>query len=167
MVSAEFVHLHLHTEFSLLDGACRIDRLMRQAEELKFGALAITDHGVMHGVIGFYEKARAAGIKAADFDRYTLFAAFLLYATSYIWQRLVSPWLETALSPAQAKNIELPDDAGHCCDPLWCAPAGGCCTPCPTTATGGGGNEDGFTREKIVGLGVGRSRYRHEFISQS
>ena len=55
--------MHLHTEFSLLDGACRIDRLMRQAEELKFGALAITDHGVMHGVIGFYEKARAAGIK--------------------------------------------------------------------------------------------------------
>ena len=66
-------------------------------------------------------------------------AAFLLYATSYIWQRLVSPWLETSLSPAQAKNIELPDGAGHCCDPLWCAPAGGCCTPCPTTASGGGG----------------------------
>jgi predicted MPP superfamily phosphohydrolase len=64
-------------------------------------------------------------------------AAFLLCATAYIWQRLVSPWLETTLSPAQAKYIELP--GANCCDPLWCAPAGGCCTPCPTAATGGGG----------------------------
>ena len=63
VVSAEFVHLHLHTEFSLLDGACRLDRLMRRAEELDFGALAITDHGVMHGAIDFYQKAGKAGIK--------------------------------------------------------------------------------------------------------
>src|SRR5471030_546400 len=63
MSHADFVHLHLHTEYSLLDGACRLDRLVERAHELKFPALAITDHGAMHGVIEFYQTARAKGIK--------------------------------------------------------------------------------------------------------
>jgi len=63
MSHADFVHLHLHTEYSLLDGACRLDKLMDRAHELKFPALAITDHGAMHGVIEFYQSARAKGIK--------------------------------------------------------------------------------------------------------
>jgi DNA polymerase-3 subunit alpha len=63
MSHADFVHLHLHTEYSLLDGACRLDRLVDKAHELKFPALAITDHGVMHGVIDFYKAAREKGIK--------------------------------------------------------------------------------------------------------
>ncbi len=63
MSHADFVHLHLHTEYSLLDGACRLDRLVDKARELKFPALAITDHGAMHGVIEFYQAARAKGIK--------------------------------------------------------------------------------------------------------
>ena len=63
MSHAEFVHLHLHTEYSLLDGACRLDTLMERAHALKFPALAITDHGAMHGVIEFYQAARAKGIK--------------------------------------------------------------------------------------------------------
>ena len=63
MSHADFVHLHLHTEYSLLDGACRLDRLMERAHELKFPALAITDHGVLHGAIDFYQTARAKGIK--------------------------------------------------------------------------------------------------------
>jgi DNA polymerase-3 subunit alpha len=63
MSHADFVHLHLHTEYSLLDGACRLDRLVDKAHELKFSALAITDHGAMHGVIEFYQAARAKGIK--------------------------------------------------------------------------------------------------------
>src|ERR1700722_9323683 len=63
MSHADFVHLHLHTEFSLLDGACRLDRLMDKAHELKLPALAITDHGVMYGGIEFYQAARAKGIK--------------------------------------------------------------------------------------------------------
>ena len=46
-----FVHLHVHSEFSLLDGACRIGRLAARAKELGQTALAITDHGVMYGVI--------------------------------------------------------------------------------------------------------------------
>ncbi len=58
-----FVHLHLHTEFSLLDGACRIDRLMDRVKELGQTAVAITDHGVMYGCIDFYKAAKAAGIK--------------------------------------------------------------------------------------------------------
>jgi DNA polymerase III subunit alpha len=63
MPHAEFVHLHLHTEYSLLDGACRLDRLVDRAHELKFPALALTDHGVLYGAIDFYQAARAKGIK--------------------------------------------------------------------------------------------------------
>ena len=58
-----FVHLHVHTEFSLLDGACRIDRLMDRVKELGQSAVAITDHGVMYGCIDFYKAAKAAGVK--------------------------------------------------------------------------------------------------------
>ena len=58
-----FVHLHVHSEFSLLDGACRIGRLAARAKELGQTALAITDHGVMYGVIDFYRAAKAEGIK--------------------------------------------------------------------------------------------------------
>lgn len=63
MPNAEFTHLHLHTEFSILDGACRINRLMERAKELEFGSLAITDHGVMFGAIEFYQAARKHDIK--------------------------------------------------------------------------------------------------------
>ena len=58
-----FAHLHLHTEYSLLDGACRIDGLMDRVKELGQSAVAITDHGVMYGCIDFYKAAKAAGIK--------------------------------------------------------------------------------------------------------
>lgn len=58
-----FVHLHVHTEFSLLDGACRIRPLIKHAKELGQTALAITDHGVMYGAIDFYKAAKAEGIK--------------------------------------------------------------------------------------------------------
>ena len=58
-----FTHLHLHTEYSLLDGACRLDKVIERAEELGQDSLAITDHGVMYGVVDFYKKAKAQGIK--------------------------------------------------------------------------------------------------------
>ena len=58
-----FVHLHLHSEYSLLDGACRIDGLMDRVKELGQTAVAITDHGVMYGCIDFYKAAKAAGVK--------------------------------------------------------------------------------------------------------
>ena len=58
-----FVHLHLHSEYSLLDGACRIDGLMERIKELGQSAVAITDHGVMYGCIDFYKAAKAAGVK--------------------------------------------------------------------------------------------------------
>jgi DNA polymerase-3 subunit alpha len=60
---ADFVHLHLHSEFSLLDGACRLDRLVDRAHELRFPALALTDHGALYGAIDFYQAARSKGIK--------------------------------------------------------------------------------------------------------
>lgn len=59
----EFVHLHLHSEYSLLDGACRIPQLVERAAELGFKSLAITDHGAMYGVIDFYKACKKAGIK--------------------------------------------------------------------------------------------------------
>jgi len=62
-MSSEFVHLHLHTEYSLLDGACRLDKLMDKAAELKFPAISLTDHGVLYGAIDFYQQAKAKGIK--------------------------------------------------------------------------------------------------------
>ena len=58
-----FVHLHVHTEFALLDGACRISGMMDRVKELGQTAIAITDHGVMYGCIDFYKAAKAAGIK--------------------------------------------------------------------------------------------------------
>src|SRR5215467_11837611 len=57
-----FVHLHNHTEFSLLDGASRIQAMVARAAELEMPALALTDHGVMYGAIQFYKACRAAGI---------------------------------------------------------------------------------------------------------
>jgi DNA polymerase-3 subunit alpha len=59
----DFVHLHLHSEYSLLDGACRIPKLVEQAAEMGMKSLAITDHGVMYGVIDFYKACKKAGIK--------------------------------------------------------------------------------------------------------
>ncbi len=58
-----FVHLHLHTEYSLLDGACRIKDLMNRVKELGQTAVACTDHGVMYGCLKFYDEAKKAGIK--------------------------------------------------------------------------------------------------------
>src|SRR6266487_3459821 len=63
MSHAEFVHLHLHTEYSLLDGACRLDKLVERAHELKFFSMALTDHGVLYGAVDFYKAARERGIK--------------------------------------------------------------------------------------------------------
>ncbi len=63
MSHAEFCHLHLHTEYSLLDGGCRLDKLMARAKELNFNSLALTDHGAMYGAIDFYQAAERAGIK--------------------------------------------------------------------------------------------------------
>jgi len=60
---AEFVHLHLHSDYSLLDGACDIEKLVARAKELKMPAVAITDHGNIFGAASFYHHARAAGIR--------------------------------------------------------------------------------------------------------
>lgn len=63
MADRGFVHLHCHSEYSLLDGAARISQLIRMAVDLKMPALAITDHGTMFGVVDFYREAVNAGIK--------------------------------------------------------------------------------------------------------
>ncbi len=58
-----FVHLHVHTEYSLLDGACRVDQLAEAVRDMGQTAIAITDHGVMYGAVAFYKACQAAGIK--------------------------------------------------------------------------------------------------------
>ena len=63
MSENSFVHLHLHTQYSLLDGAIRLDDLFEKAKEYQMPAVAISDHGNMFGVIDFYTKAKKAGIK--------------------------------------------------------------------------------------------------------
>ena len=57
-----FTHLHLHTEYSLLDGACRIKDVVTRAKELGFDSLAITDHGNMFGAVDFYKECKKQGI---------------------------------------------------------------------------------------------------------
>jgi len=63
MSRPDFVHLHNHTEYSLLDGACRIRDIVNKAAEMEMPAVAITDHGNMHGVIDFYKAAHSVGVK--------------------------------------------------------------------------------------------------------
>ncbi len=60
---SDFVHLHLHSEYSLLDGACRIEKLVEYVKSIGQSAVAVTDHGVMFGAIKFYKCAKKAGIK--------------------------------------------------------------------------------------------------------
>ena len=63
MKHVDFVHLHLHTQYSLLDGAIRLDELFQRARDYRMPALAITDHGTMFGAIEFYQQAQKSGIK--------------------------------------------------------------------------------------------------------
>src|SRR2546426_11873538 len=63
LLGVSFVHLHCHSEYSLLDGANRVDDLIRRAQELEQPALAITDHGNLHAAWDFQEKAKRAKIK--------------------------------------------------------------------------------------------------------
>jgi len=62
-MSKHFVHLHVHSDYSLLDGACRISDLITTARQFDMEALALTDHGVLYGALEFYFAAKAAGIK--------------------------------------------------------------------------------------------------------
>ena len=66
---SNFVHLHIHSEFSLLDGANRIKDLPVRAKELGMDAIALTDHGVMYGAIDFYKACKKEGIKVDYFKR--------------------------------------------------------------------------------------------------
>ena len=59
----DFVHLHVHTEYSLLDGSAKIKELVHRAKELEMSSVAITDHGAMYGAIDFYKAAKEEGIK--------------------------------------------------------------------------------------------------------
>ena len=66
MSSSPFVHLHLHSQYSLLDGAIKINPLFERAKALNMPAVALTDHGNLFGAVEFYESAREAGIKPRE-----------------------------------------------------------------------------------------------------
>jgi len=63
MADSSFVHLHVHSDYSLLDGASKIKEIVKRAAELEMPGIAISDHGVMHGVIDFYEACKSQGIR--------------------------------------------------------------------------------------------------------
>ena len=63
MKNSDFVNLHVHSEYSLLDGACRIKNLIQRVKELGQTAVAVTDHGNMYGAVEFYKEAKKEGIK--------------------------------------------------------------------------------------------------------
>src|SRR3989442_13407151 len=63
MQHSEFVHLHVHSEYSLLDGAAQLEKLVQRAKDLRFPAIALTDHGNLFGAIDFYLAAQKAGVK--------------------------------------------------------------------------------------------------------
>ncbi|HVD66068.1 MAG TPA: PHP domain-containing protein, partial [Gaiellaceae bacterium] len=62
-MAAEFVHLHVHSEFSILDGACRIPALAARAAELEMPAVGLTDHGSLAGAVQLYKEASKQGVK--------------------------------------------------------------------------------------------------------
>ena len=63
MHHARFAHLHVHTEYSLLDGAIKVDDLLKKSREHALPAVAVTDHGAMYGTVEFYKSAVKAGVK--------------------------------------------------------------------------------------------------------
>ena len=63
MSQSQFVHLHLHTDYSMLDGACNIERLVTRVKELDMPAVAMTDHGNIFGAVAFVNAAKEAGVK--------------------------------------------------------------------------------------------------------
>lgn len=62
-MTEKFTHLHVHTQYSLLDGASKIDLLLARAKKLGMDSIAITDHGVMYGAVDFYQQAKKMNIK--------------------------------------------------------------------------------------------------------
>ena len=98
----EFVHLHVHTDFSLLDGCSRVDRLCSRAEELGMKALSITDHGVLYGLTGFFKQAEKHGIKPLlGCEIYLVYEPTLATENEQRKNQKVSTWASLpAISPA-------------------------------------------------------------------
>src|SRR2546423_8628451 len=101
---AEFAHLHLHTLYSLLDGAIRLPDVMRSCEETGMKAVAVTDHGNMFGVVNFYRKRRSTASSPSSASRPTSRArkgwetrANGSATTSYCWRKTTSATATSAI----------------------------------------------------------------------
>ena len=101
----DFVHLHLHSEYSLLDGACRIDDLVKKAVDLDMPAIGLTDHGVMYGSMEFYLKCKKAGIKPLVGNEMYVATRAAAPAGKQEAGRLAAP------GPAGAERSRLPEPA--------------------------------------------------------
>ncbi len=95
-----FAHLHVHTEYSLLDGSNKIKECVARVKELGMNSVAITDHGVMYGVIDFYRAAKAAGIQpvlgcevyvapGSRFDKEAVGREMTDIIIWYFWQKMI------------------------------------------------------------------------------
>ena len=84
-----FTHLHVHTEYSLLDGSNKIKEYVKRIKELGMDSGAITDHGVMYGVIDFYKEARANGIKRILVLIRSLRVVRTGITTWFCWQKII------------------------------------------------------------------------------
>ena len=120
MSADSFVHLHLHTEYSMLDGANRIPDIMRKAREFAMPAVAMTDHGNLFGAIEFYQEAQKAGIKPIIgcemymalgklSEKQASSARDAAYHQGTVWPWLMGPfieaWIRTHGGDADARTI--------------------------------------------------------------
>lgn len=87
-----FTHLHVHTEYSLLDGSNKIKEYVARVKELGMDSAAITDHGVMYGIIDFYRAARAAGINPILGARFMLLRVPVLTGKSEVVTTVIIIW---------------------------------------------------------------------------
>ncbi len=111
MTDQPFVHLHVHTEYSLLDGFSRIKKLVAHAAEMGMNSLAITDHGVMFGVMDFYNACKKAGIKPIIGMEGYIVAELALWARRQSRPPIVSP---TAAGEKRDRLQEPAQDRQRC-----------------------------------------------------
>ena len=104
-----FAHLHLHTEYSLLDGACRIGPLVQRAKELGMTPCAITDHGVMYGAVDFYNACKEAGIHPGHRLR-----GLRLPQTASTRSRVAREYSHLMLLCENQHGLSEPHQAGQC-----------------------------------------------------
>ena len=123
-MTSEFVHLHVHSEYSLLDGACRVKELVERAKELGMPAVALTDHGTLGGAVKFYRAAREEGIK--PIIGLELYVATDRHSRAGVKERNAHLTLLAATRPATATSSSSPPPRTWRATTTSRAPTGSC-----------------------------------------